>query len=149
MIIDILSHPLPSENKKRKSTSSVGGNKGFKHFLNHFFEWCLFIEFLGNKLHNFCVVFEFPDTVTAHNYEGIVIQNLFFDNIGKGGNELFLGFLAFILFIFEVSQCSTEVEVSINSSLNDEASRVLNSFVFFIIIRLMVDGKILICTFSA
>jgi hypothetical protein len=103
--------------------------------------WCSFgLESLPDPVDHYLIGFTFPNAVAAHDDE-LKTFSLAFDDIGRGDDDLLVGFEVLITFELQVAQGAGNVEGVVDSAAGDEASCLFDAGVFVAILRFVVKTE--------
>jgi hypothetical protein len=119
----------------------LGGVRGealVKELLDDFGEALFVLHAVADESADFVVGEDFPDSVAAHEDEGLGAVEGDGLDVGVGGDELLLGLELGVLLVLEVSDGSGEVQVAVDSAVDDEASSVGDSGALDLVVGLVV-----------
>ncbi len=121
--------------------SAVLGDKFIKQFFTDEFK-VFSIESGLNPIYHFLVCLDLPYTITSH-YNKIYVLIFNSCNVRLSGNHLFLSWQWVVSLVFSITECSWEIESSIDSTKCNSSTCFGDSTNFLWIFRLMVSTKLL------
>lgn len=82
-----------------------------------------------------------PDSITSYDYELIFFSSLLPKNVGVCCDSLCLWSKLILIFVLEISECSTEGQIAIHSRIFNMMIGLLYTSQFVVIIRLVILTK--------
>lgn len=98
----------------------------------YFLRECTYARLVGEAV---------PNSITCKHNEFIVLRSLPLHSIGHTGDCLLAWAQAGLVFVLEITKCSAESKIAIDSRHRDEVVGSLNSSLFFQVIRFVVKTQ--------
>lgn len=115
----------------------IGGEALVEEFTKDGGELGLGVHSVLHELADLVVAEDFPDTVATHENEAIilVVDDL---NVGHGRDKLLLGLELGVLLVLEITDGTGEVQVTVDSAVNDKAASVGDTLLLNLVVGLVV-----------
>ena len=113
-----------------------------KKFFNHLFKIAsVLFDLLADMFNHLFIRLALPDAVAPHNEELVFRLQVVGVCIRESSNWLLLRSQVFILFIFEITKRPGKIQITVNTTLLDNAACFMNSLFFLFIFRFVVETE--------